>query len=172
MCTFRHCVTENDCDLDMFGSRGLCVSFDSGTTFDCYHRCNTSSDCYPGFACYATGSGMIATNICLPDAGPAPSVAAYRICGTSSECSGGLTCEMFTVGSASTRLCSRTGCASDNDCPFDARGGRGACLSFGGGTSACWERCGIRGDCANTTQFDCTTTVGGFTAPVPVCVVR
>ena len=170
-CSYRHCTTENDCDTDMFGSRGLCVSFDSGSTFDCYHRCNDSSDCYPGFACYATGSGMIATNVCLPDAGPPPSVAPYRICTSSAECSGGLQCDTFTVGSASTRLCSLTGCVTDNDCPLDARGGRGACLNFGG-TSACWEWCSVRGDCANTTQFDCTRSVGAFTSPVNVCVVR
>lgn len=167
-CGARNCVTDTDCDLDMYGSPGLCVSFSGGAEFDCFHRCNTTSDCYPGFTCGPT-DGSATTRVCLP--GSTASVPPYRICSSTADCAGGLICDTFTVSGVSTHLCSLTGCASDNDCPIDMRGGRGACLSFGG-TSACWERCTVRGDCASTTQFDCTTAVGGFNAPVPVCVVR
>jgi hypothetical protein len=97
----------------------------------------------------------------------------YRICGTTADCAGGLICESFAIsGHTTAHLCSRTGCTTDNDCPFDMRGGRGACLNFGAGMTACWERCNVRGDCANTTDFDCSANVGTFTAPVPVCVPR
>ena len=167
-CGVPGCRTDTDCDNDMYGSPGLCVSFDGGADFNCFHRCNTSGDCYSGFSCSPT-DGAAATMVCLP--GASASVPPYRLCGTSADCSSGLICEMFTVGAATTHLCSLTGCATDNDCPFDMRGGRGACLNFGG-TRACWERCNVRGDCANTTQFDCTTQVGSFTSPVNVCVVR
>lgn len=167
-CGVRGCSTDADCDLDMYGSPGLCVSFDSGANFDCFHRCNTSSDCYSGFTC-GPSDGDPTHMVCLP--GSSASVPPYRICSTSSDCAGGLVCEQFTVGTATTHLCSLTGCVTDNDCPIDMRGGNGACLTFGG-VSACWERCNVRGDCANTVDFDCTTNVGGSTSPVNVCVVR
>lgn len=167
-CGVTNCATDTDCDLDMYGSPGLCVSFDAGADFNCFHRCNTTSDCYAGFTCSPT-DGSATTLVCLP--GSSASVPPYRICGTSADCSSGLVCDSFSVGTATAHLCSLTGCVTDNDCPFDMRGGRGACLTFGG-TSACWERCTVRGDCANTTQFDCTTSLGGATSPVLVCAPR
>lgn len=167
-CGIRNCGTDNDCDRDMYGALGLCVSFSGGASFDCFHRCNTSSDCYPGFTCGPT-DGNPSLMVCLP--GGAGLVPPYGLCNTSADCAGGLTCTQFTVGGASTRMCSLTGCRTDNDCPIDMRGGNGACLNLGG-TSACWERCTVRGDCPNTTQFDCTTNINGNVAPVPVCVVH
>jgi hypothetical protein len=172
MCT-TSCSSDGDCDDDMFGSPGDCVTF-SGSSPTCFHRCVDSSDCYPGFACYApTGSTGALGTICLPDAGPpVPSVQPYRQCTDSSECVGGLQCINYTVGSASQDLCSSSPCVNDDDCPFDSRGGRGACLSFAGGVRACWERCNVRADCPNMFDFDCNTAVGGFTSPVPICVPR
>ncbi len=174
MCT-TSCSSDADCDTDMFGSLGDCVSF-SGSSSTCFHRCVDSTDCYPGFACYVpTGSTGALGNICLPDAGPVgPTVPPYRQCTTSADCIGGLLCINYSVPPTGNEdLCSASPCVSDDDCPFDSRGGRGACLAFGsGGVSACWERCNIRGDCANTVDFDCTRTVGAFTAPVLLCVPR
>jgi hypothetical protein len=161
----------------MYGSRGNCISFDGGVNYNCFHRCTTSADCYPGFACYPpTGAVGAIGNICLPDAGPAPLLPPYSECtpdgSTMANCQAGLECDLFQVGTASTHLCSRTRCSTDMDCPLDPRGGRGACLNFGGGITACWERCNVRGDCPNTVHYDCTTSVGGSTSPVLVCVPR
>jgi hypothetical protein len=169
-CGRRNCTTDTDCDLDMHDAPGLCVSFSGGTEFDCFNRCNTTADCETGFTCGAS-DGVATHMVCLP--GNTASVPPYRICSANSDCAGGLICESFTVsGVPPAHLCSRTGCSSDNDCPIDMRGGRGACLDFGAGMTACWERCNIRGDCANTTQFNCSQQVGTFTAPVMVCVPR
>ncbi len=172
MCT-TNCMNDRDCDDDMFGSPGDCVTF-PGPAGTCFHRCVDSSDCYAGFACYTpTGSTGALTNICLPDAGPpGPTVNPYRQCTTSSDCIGGLMCIDYAVGTASQDLCSWSPCVDDDDCPFDSRGGRGACLSFGGGVRACWERCNFRDDCPNTVEFDCTMAVGTFTSPVDICVPR
>ncbi len=170
-CGVRNCTHDTDCDNDMYGSPGLCVSFDGGSDFDCFHRCNTTNDCreLPGFTCGPT-DGSATTMVCLP--GSSASVPPYGLCNTSADCAAGLACEQFTVGSATTHMCSLTGCGSDNDCPLDSRGGRGACLAFGSGPSACWERCTVRGDCPNTTQFDCSTTVGSGSSVEAVCVVH
>jgi hypothetical protein len=165
------CANDDSCDFDMFSARGDCLTFD-GASHDCYHRCLDDSDCYPGWGCYTpTGaSGAIGT-VCLPE-GTAMNVPHYRECTSSAMCLDALECVNFRVGTASTNLCSRTGCTNDMSCPLDARGGRGACLSFGGSVNACWERCNVRGDCPNTVDYDCTRTVGGWTSPVLLCVPR
>ena len=174
MCTVTGCRSDSDCDNDMFGSLGDCISF-AGSTATCFHRCSTSADCYPGFRCYpppAGGTGAIG-NICLPDNGGGPTVQHYRPCSVSADCVDGLLCINYSVPpTGNANLCSSSPCVNDDDCPFDARGGRGACLTFGGGVRACWERCNTRGDCTNTVDFDCTTRVGGATAPVLICVPR
>ena len=171
MCTVTMCANDGQCDDDMFGALGDCLSFGGGQ-WNCFHRCLDDSDCYPGWGCFVpTGASGALGNVCLPE-GATMSVPHYRECTSSSMCIDALQCVNFRVGAASTNLCSRTGCSTDMDCPLDLRGGRGACLGFGGSTRACWERCNVRGDCPNTVDYDCTTTVGGYVSPVPICVPR
>ena len=56
------------------------------------------------------------------------------------------------------------GCNSDRDCPFDARGDVGACLSVEGGLQICYERC--------FDDLDCPSGFGCFDTTVadPICL--
>jgi hypothetical protein len=171
MCT-TSCSSDADCDSDMFDAQGDCVFYGGAGT--CFHRCVDSSDCYPGFACYVpTGSTGAIGNICLPDAGPPVPAAAYERCSdrvSSSDCAAGLECINYMVSGATANLCSVSGCFGNAECPFDSRGGRGACLTFSG-LSSCWERCRGDFDCLNTVDFACRD-IGGSPTPVLVCVPR
>ncbi len=133
----------------------------------CLQRCSGDLDCH--------GSRICDSGVCVPNPGSTGGfVANYRSCLASSDCRDpSLECVTFDVLGRREAVCSRTNCFDDDDCPLDARGGRGACLSFGGGTSACWERCNFRADCEDTFDWDCTTNVGGNVAPPPgVCAPR
>jgi hypothetical protein len=64
-------------------------------------------------------------------------------------------------------------CAADADCPLDASGERGACLSFDGGMLfLCYERCTADVECLE--GFGCVdglrTADGGTIRFPPVCL--
>lgn len=162
------CSSDADCPTDDFGRRGTCSSGAGTGAPICLQSCVGDLDCY--------GSRVCNANVCVPYAGGPVTgfVNNYRSCLASSDCRDpSLECVTFDVAGRREAVCSTTGCRSDDDCPFDARGGRGACLSFGGGVAACWERCNFRADCEDTFDWDCTTNVGGFSAPPPgVCAPR
>jgi hypothetical protein len=67
MCTVTMCANDTDCDDDMFGAQGDCLTFGGGT-WNCYHRCLNDSDCYPGWGCYnpAGSTGAIGF-VCMPE---------------------------------------------------------------------------------------------------------
>ncbi len=163
------CVSDSDCPIDRFGSRGSCSTAGGTSSPVCLQRCLSDVDCYGSRVCAAGG-------VCLPRAGSVGgTVPNYRSCFASSDCRSAPECVSFTViGAGSANICSRTNCRSDDDCPLDARGGRGACLSFDGGTTrACWERCNFRADCEDTFNWDCVGTIGGISVPPPgVCAPR
>lgn len=163
------CSSDLDCPRDNFGVAGVCSSAGTGSPV-CLQRCTSDIDCYGAFVCAAGG-------VCLPRPGGTVggTVQNYRSCSVSSDCrTSTLECVRFNVGGAIQDICTRSGCRTDADCPIDARGGNGLCLSFdGGSTTACWERCNFRADCENTFEWDCTTDVGGFGVPPPgVCAPR
>lgn len=162
------CVSSADCPSDDLGRAGVCTSAGGTGGSICLQSCASDLDCY--------GSRVCEGGVCLPyGGGPVTGfVNNYRSCIASSDCRDpSLECVTFDVLGRREAVCSRTGCFSDNDCPLDARGGRGACLNFGGSTSACWERCEFRADCEDTFDWDCTTNVGGNPAPAPgVCSPR
>lgn len=158
------CSSSASCPYDDYGRQGTCI-----TAGICLQSCSSDFDCYGSLICDG--------GVCLPNpGGPVGGfVDNYRSCTASSDCRDpSLECVTFDAGGAAFQaVCSRTGCASDSDCPIDARGGRGACLRFGGGPSACWERCEFRGDCPDTFNWDCTTSVNGNPVPLPgVCAPR
>ena len=157
------CSSSATCPFDDFGRQGTCIS--EGI---CLQSCSSDFDCYGSLICDG--------GVCLPNpGGPVGGfVNNYRSCVASTDCrDSSLECVTFDVAGRREAVCSRTGCFSDSDCPIDARGGRGACLSFGGGTSACWERCEFRADCEDTFDWDCATSVNGNPVPLPgVCSPR
>lgn len=162
------CVSDADCPIDSTGDRGVCSTAGGTSSPICLQRCLSDVDCFGTRICGLGG-------VCLPRPGTTTgTVPNYRSCFASSDCRSAPECVRFNVGGVVSDICSRTGCRSDDDCPIDARGGRGACLSFDGGTTrACWERCNFRADCEDTVNWDCTTSVGGFMVPPPgVCAPR
>jgi hypothetical protein len=168
ICTLS-CSTDLDCPIDGRGNGGICSGAGGTGSSVCLQRCSTDFDCY--------GSLVCAGGACLPRAGGPVTgfVQNYRSCSVSSDCRDStLECTRFNVGGAIQDICTESRCATDADCPIDARGGQGLCLSFdGGATRACWERCNFRADCENTVEWDCTTNVGGFGVPPPgVCAPR
>ena len=56
------CYDDYDCPYS-HGNDGVCLSLDSGYTFQCYETCASSYDCDPGFDCGLVDSGDY---ICLP----------------------------------------------------------------------------------------------------------
>lgn len=162
------CSSDGDCPTDDLGRRGICTSAAGTGGPICLQSCAGDLDCY--------GSRVCEAGICVPYAGGPVTgfVDNYRSCLASSDCRDpSLECVTFDVLGRREAVCSTTGCGSDDDCPFDSRGGRGACLSFDGRNSACWERCNFRADCEDTFDWDCTTNVGGNPAPLPgVCAPR
>jgi hypothetical protein len=160
------CSSDADCPSDDLGRSGSCTSAAGTGANICVQRCTADLDCY--------GSRVCEGGLCLPNAGGGGGfVNNYRSCLASSDCRDpSLECVTFDVAGRREAVCTTTFCSRDDDCPFDSRGGRGACLNLGGST-ACWERCNFRADCEDTFDWDCTTNVGGFSAPPPgVCAPR
>lgn len=168
VCT-NTCITDADCPIDGRGSQGICSAAGGTSSNVCLQRCLSDADCNGTRVCASGG-------VCLPRPGTVSgTVPNYRSCFSSSDCRNAPQCVQFTVtGAGTANICSSTGCFSDDDCPLDARGGRGACLSFdGGATRACWERCNVRGDCEDTFNWDCVPAIGGVSVPPPgVCAPR
>jgi hypothetical protein len=166
ICT-TSCAGDGDCAIDGTGDRGVCSTAGGGGP-TCLQRCASDPDCF--------GTRVCSGGVCLPrPSTPTGTVRNYRSCFASSDCRDAPQCVTFTVtGAGTANICSLTGCRNDDDCPIDARGGRGACLSFDGGTtSACWERCNVRGDCEDTFNWDCVAAIGGISVPPPgVCAPR
>jgi len=138
MCS-RDCSDARDrCPPDWMGVPGDCR--DIGLEgFHCYQTCRTDSDCLSRFQCLTPGSG--GAPICLPGVGGV-TAPAYESCIIA-------TCDSTTdgcfrisdSGDETTTICT-SHCSVDNDCPFDQRGGRGACLA-----GICIERCITSNDC-------------------------
>ncbi len=158
------CSTGTQCPSDRYGGVGTCVAFPGGVPTQCYQTCTAGSSlCEYGTVCTAESGG----SICFPPAG-STTVAAYA------GCAGGMTCQSGTfctaVKDATTiDLCTVTHCSTDNDCPYDVRGGRGACVSLDGDSfGTCVERCTRTSDCTYPTVERCTTvTHNGVTLPPP-----
>lgn len=94
-------------------------------------------------------------------------VRAYDECsiGSFDECEPGTGCFTITV-EVSAGLCT-TECFDALDCPTDARGFSGQCISFGGGAFTCFESCSSSADCAF--GWACRTTAGVDSFP-PICL--
>lgn len=95
-------------------------------------------------------------------------IPAYDECDPSfDQCEPGTGCFTVSVDGATAGLCTDF-CGSAADCPRDARGVRGECISFDGGSSfECFERCVDSADCA--AGWACTTAAGGQSFP-PICL--
>ena len=69
MCT-RNCNSTADCPTDAFGTQARCLSFNGGSSFQCFQACNISaggSECEGAYDCFdADSSGVSFPPICLP----------------------------------------------------------------------------------------------------------
>lgn len=157
----RSCFVDTDCAFDGRGSRGACLDFSGGSGPICFETCRTNFDCPTSYTCQDTSGGVA---VCLPGTSPPVGAAPYEDCSVTADCDTRAE-GCFTIsapwpgGTASDEICTSSCSGSDADCPFDMRGGRGACLSFdGGGLFSCFERCRTSADCR--TNFVCTDMVG------------
>jgi hypothetical protein len=161
------CSTDSDCPFDRMGALGDCRVLGTGGA-NCFQACRTSSDCNFGFSCVdPDGSGF---PICLPSAGSTPTrVAAFESC-ISAACDASTDgCTTVQNGGRTTQFCSNN-CRTDSDCPFDQRGGQGACFDITGGSmGVCFERCNVSADC-NLDAVCTDRTAGGLSLAVPVCL--
>lgn len=160
------------CPVDAYGAVGSCVSFDGGLRFFCYQTCTIGSTlCEYGTSCESVTGGGFTTNICLPRGSAA--VPAYSGCAAGMTCQSGTSCTSVKDRSI-LQLCTVTGCATDNDCPLDRRGGRGLCTTLDGDSfRTCVERCNTTSDCTYGSmgaEACVTRTNGGVSLPVPACL--
>jgi hypothetical protein len=96
-------------------------------------------------------------------------IAAYDECsiGSTAQCQAGTGCFTISVEGTSAGLCTDF-CTVAAECPIDARGVVGECLSFDGGASfTCFERCAFSSDCAP--GWACHDAAGGQSFP-PICL--
>lgn len=168
ICSSRCTSGGPPCPSDRYGGVGSCVSFDSGARFFCYQTCTPGSTlCEFGSSCVPETGGGFTTNICLPGSA-STSAAAYAGCAGGMVCQSGTSCT--NVKDATTiELCTVTHCSTDNDCPLDRRGGRGACVSLDGDSfGTCVERCNTVSECTYPSVERCTTrTHNGVSLPLP-----
>ncbi len=163
------------CPVDRYGTIGSCVSFDGGSSFQCYQSCSPGSSlCEYGTVCTTetTSGGGLSTNICYPPGGVSPTAAAYAGCAGGMLCQSGTSC-INVKDNTTVELCTITHCSSDANCPLDRRGGRGACVSLDGDSfGTCVERCNVGSDCTYPSAERCTTiTHNGVSLPSPgVCL--
>lgn len=161
------CSSDSQCPRDRMGAQGDCRVLGSGGS-NCFQACGTSSDCNFGFACVDPDSSGFP--ICLPAGGSTSRAPAFESCAS-------LSCDSTTDGCATirngglgtTNICTNN-CNSDADCPFDQRGGQGACFDIEGGSmGVCFERCNVSADC-NFDAFCTDRTAGGLSLAVPICL--
>lgn len=175
LCTSPCQPASSVCPTDRYGATGTCVSFDSGVRYFCYQTCSPGSTlCEVGTSC-VTVSGTGSADICLPGGGGTATVPAYSGCALGMVCQTGTACTSVHDVTV-LELCTVQHCASDTDCPFDVRGGRGLCISLDGDSfGTCVERCNTTSDCtygATSAEACVTSTRNGVPLPVAACLPR
>lgn len=171
ICSSSCSLSASSCPPSASGIAGSCVSFDSGASFHCYQTCTSVAGCGFNQQCVVESGGST-TQICLPAGGSSGTVAAYSGCAAGMTCVAGTSCLGVKNGARTLDLCTRTNCASDNDCPFDRRGGRGLCTRLDGDAfNTCVERCNTSGDCTYPAAEQCLTrTTNGAPLGAPACL--
>jgi hypothetical protein len=162
------CAGDSECPGD-----GRCLAFgEIGRAF-CFDGCEVDGDCPTGWSCHdTTGGGAL---VCIPGAA-APSIETglppYEACTTAGCSSASEGCATVDVEGSTAGMCT-SACTIDpetmeSDCPLDARGVPGRCLSLDAGvTTRCWEACLDDQDCP--TDWSCLTSIGALTVD-PICV--
>lgn len=171
LCSSGCTLASPSCPADRYGTGGRCISFNSGSTFNCYQSCSPSSSlCEYGTVCTAEDA---TTNVCFPPATTSSTVPAYSGCAAGMICQAGTSC-ILVKDRTDLDLCTVTHCTSDANCPRDRRGGNGLCISLDGDSfGTCVERCNSTSDCTYGlmgAEACVTRTNMGVPLPVRACL--
>ena len=150
-------------------STGSCVSFDTGSTFNCYASCTTVATCNSGEMCVTETGGGSSTQICLPGTGTTGTARSYQPCTVDNDCAAVTDrCIQIVYMGGVERICSSS-CTPGSICPSSAGGGSGSCVSFDSGASYhCYQTCGAVACASNET---CVTETGGGSS-TQICLPR
>jgi hypothetical protein len=113
-------------------------------------------------------SMVVVASAALLSACGSDEVRAYDECaiGSIDQCEPGTGCFTISLEGIAAGLCTDF-CSSSLDCPLDARGFAGECISFAGGDFTCFESCIDSSDCA--AGWACRTSAGADSFP-PICL--